>query len=157
MDEWQLASMQMDKYFYIIRQWTFYNSYKLLSWPNLQSVFSSLSEHSENVLNACLHFENYSPNGYPAGRVTSTLFNFLLVQLITNTVSSCLAIGSNHRSDSQWHDPITYMHKWLSQSHRLTLTLTLMWRKDNYLRHCHWYLLCIVSHNHSEITWTDQL
>ena len=46
-------------------------------------------------------FKTDSPKCYTAGRVISTLFTFHLVQpIIKYNVSSCLATGSNHRSNS---------------------------------------------------------
>ena len=95
LDEWQLEIMQMDEYCYIIRQ--FYNSYKILD-QNLQSVFTSVSEHIENDSNAAFMISTqYSPKGYPAGIVISTLFTVLLVEPITYTASLRLATSSNHR------------------------------------------------------------
>ena len=58
-----------------------------------------------------------------------TLFTVLLVQQITYTVSSCLATGSNHRSNflnGMRKSPAAL--KWLGQSHQLTLTLTLTYQ-----------------------------
>ena len=97
----------------------FNNSYKLLFSLDqicISSVFSSLLEPSENKSKACIHFQSI---------VISTLFTFLLVQPINYTVSLCLATVSNHRINSlngmsQSHAA----HKWVSQSHQLTLVLT---------------------------------
>ena len=104
----------------------------------------------------------YSPKGYPAGRVISTLFTFLLVQPITYTVSLCLATVSNHRINSlngmsQSHAA----HKWASQSHQLTPTLTLTYQpyEEKITTDVIGIdLLCVLClTNILRITWTDHL
>ena len=102
----------------------FYNGYKILFSldQNLQSVFASFSEHIENDSSAVFTISTpYSPKGYPAGRVISTLLTVLLVQPITYTVSSCLATGSYHISNSLNGMSRSHAaHKWLSKAHQLT-------------------------------------
>ena len=106
-------------------------------------------------------FKAYSPKGYPAGRVISTLFTFLLVQPFTYTVSSCLSTGSNHRTNSlncmsQSHAA----HKLLSQSHQLILTLTMTYQPTEEKIATDIIvidLLRIISHYHLKITLKDQL
>ena len=109
----------------------FYDSFKLLFSLNQICNLSSL-HFSSAVKMTRKHvytFNAYSPKGYQAGSVISTVFIFLLVQPITYTVSSCLATGSSHRFNSRNGMSRSHAaHKWLSQSHQLTLTLTLTYQ-----------------------------
>ena len=99
---------------------------------NLSSLHFLLSTQ-QNDSNECLHFEHYSPKGFPQGfscrQSDFNIVTFFLTQPITYTVSLCLATGSNHRINSlngmsQSHAA----HKWASQSHQLTPTLTLTYQ-----------------------------
>ena len=111
----------------------FYNRYKL-SWSNLQSVFSSLSEHTAvRMIRTNVYILNtIAPKVFPRVFLQAEWFQdctFFLVQPITYTVSLCLATVSNHRINSlNGINQSQAAHKWASQSHQLTPTLTLTYQ-----------------------------
>ena len=107
----------------------FYNSYKVLFSQdqicNLSSLQRFLSAIESGFERSVYNFNLY----YPIRCTHVALFTFLLVQPIMYTVSLCLATVSNHRINSlNGINQSQAAHKWASQSHQLTPTLTLTYQ-----------------------------